>query len=183
MNVLDMVLNAQNGGAVSQLGRQFGLSETQVKEAMGQLVPALSGGLRRNAAADGGLDDLLGALKGGAHDRYIDDPGTLGNDSTVRDGNAILGHILGSKDVSRQVAARAADNTGLDSGLLKQMLPVIATMVMGSLNKGVQQGGGLEGLAGGSGGGAMDMLSSFLDADGDGSVMDDLLGMAGKFLR
>lgn len=27
----------------------------------------------------------------------------------------------------------------------------------------------------------MDMLSSFLDADKDGSALDDLLGMAGKF--
>jgi len=183
MNILDMVLNAQNGDAVSQLGRQFGLSDAQVKSAIGQLVPALSGGLRRNMSSPQGLEGLVGALQSGRHERYVDDPRTLEEPSTLADGNAILGHILGSKDVSRQVAARAAENTGIDNSLLKSMLPMVAAMVMGSLNKKTSADGGLGDLVGGKGGGAMDMLSSFLDADRDGSVVDDLLGMASKFLR
>lgn len=178
MNILEMVLNAQNGGAVSQLGRQFGLSEDQVKSAIGQLVPALSGGLQRNVTESNGLDSLRAALQGGRHARYVEDPRSLEDPDTVADGNAILGHILGSKDVSRQLAARAAANTGIDSSLLKSMLPMVAAMVMGSLNKQTEVG-----TTQGGSGGAMDMLSSFLDADKDGSVMDDLLGMASKFLR
>ncbi len=47
------------------------------------------------------------------------------DDTAVSDGNNILGHILGSKDVSRAVADRASANTGIDSGMLKQMLPCL----------------------------------------------------------
>jgi len=60
------------------------------------------------------------------------------------------------------------------------MLPVVATMVMGGLSKQSNSGGGaLAGLLGGGNqqSGGQSLLTSFLDADGDGSVADDLLGM------
>ena len=66
----------------------------------------------------------------------LEDPRFAGSASGVSDGNAILGHIFGNKDVSRGVAAHAAQSTGIGSSILKQMLPVIASMVMGSLFKG-----------------------------------------------
>jgi hypothetical protein len=47
------------------------------------------------------------------------------------DGNGILGHILGSKDVSRQVAAQASARTGIGADVLKKMLPLVATLAMG----------------------------------------------------
>ena len=181
MNLFESLLQAQNGGGIEQLGRQFGVSNAQTEAALRQLVPALSGGIRRNVSEPGGLDDLVGALKRQDHERYYDDPRALEDQNTVADGNAILGHILGSKDVSRQVAARAAETSGVDSSILKKMLPVVAAMVMGSLSKGMGQSGGVQP---GAGAGDMgDLLTSFLDADKDGSVIDDLLGMAGRFLR
>jgi hypothetical protein len=44
-----------------------------------------------------------------------------------------LGHILGSKDVSRQVAAQASTRTGISELVLKQMLPAVATLAMGGV--------------------------------------------------
>ena len=44
-------------------------------------------------------------------------------------------HVLGSKDVSRQVATHAASETGLDSTVLKQMLPLVASLAMAALSK------------------------------------------------
>ena len=41
MNVLESILAAQNGGAVQQLGRQFGLGEDQTAAALAALVPAI----------------------------------------------------------------------------------------------------------------------------------------------
>ena len=43
--------------------------------------------------------------------------------------------VLGSKDVSRQVASQASAQTGLGADLLKQMLPVMAAMAMGAIGK------------------------------------------------
>jgi hypothetical protein len=185
MGLLDMLLTNQGGGVVKQLAANFNISESDAQSAVTKLVPALSQGLRRNTSNSGGLEALIGALSGGGHDRYIDDLSRLGRQETVDDGNGILGHLFGSKEVSREVATRAASDTGLDSTLLKKMLPVLATLVMGMLSKQASSGGlgQLTGGSSGAGGGIGDLLGSMLDADGDGSVADDLLGLAGRFLR
>ncbi|MGD2112530.1 MAG: DUF937 domain-containing protein [Gammaproteobacteria bacterium] len=182
MNLLGMLLDAQDSPAMKQLTSTFGVSEGEARNALTALVPALARGMQNNLAQQQGLENLLGALARGGHQRYIDQPGTIPAEQVTAEGNAILGHLLGSKDVSRRVAGHAAAQTGLDSGLLQRMLPVIATLVMGSVSK--QSGArnlpeGVPGKAGNAGMGAL--LAQFLDADRDGSVLDDLLGMTGLF--
>lgn len=172
--LLGMLMNAAGGGAVQQLGQRFGLSADQTGSALNQLVPALMAGLRKNSAQEGGMEALLGALSGGNHAQYLDNPELLANEATSQEGNAILGHIFGSKDASRAVASRAAEQTGIDAGILKQMLPVAAAMVMGGL--------GRQHAASGHESGAAGLLSSLLDQDRDGSVADDIAGMLGRFL-
>ena len=148
----------------------------------------LSGGLKRNTQTQDGLQSLLNALQGGHHQRYIEEPGRALQPEAIQDGNNILGHLLGSKDVSRQVAQRASDQTGIGSGILKQMLPVVASMVMGSLSKQTQDPSmqaTMAGLSQGRGGSGAPNLGGFaqlLDADGDGNVMDDVMNLASKFL-
>ncbi len=179
MDLLNMLLSAGGGNAVRQLAQNFGLDENQTSSAIANLLPALGQGLSRNAASPGGLESLLGALSSGGHERYFDSPETLGSQDTVQDGNGILGHILGSKDVSRQVARNAAAQTGIGEDVLKKMLPVIAAMTMGALSK----QGSSAALAPGSSAapdGLMGMLGQFLDSNRDGSVIDDVLGMASK---
>jgi len=183
MNLVETLLQAGGGGVVREMARELGVEEGQAQRGIEQLVPALARGLQRNAGTPGGLEGLLGALKSGGHQRYVDHPEDLGRRESVADGNAILGHLLGSKDVSRNVAGRAAAETGLDAGLLQKMLPMLAAATMGSLDQQTAGGGALEALAGGAPGGAgvAGMLESFLDADRDGAVLDDVLGMAKKF--
>lgn len=209
MNILDLILN--NGSVVEQMSKNFNLDAASTQNAIKHMLPALTRGVQNNVKKEGGLEGLFGALSKGSHSKYLEQPELLGQETTRTDGNAILGHILGSKDVSRNVAGHAAKETGLDFGMMKKMLPVLATVVMGSLGKQTQQkgileqamggllGGGGGGLLGGGGGGllgglanalgggqkqsnpAADILGSFLDADKDGSAMDDILGMAKKF--
>lgn len=207
MNLFDMISQANNGAAVQQVGREAGLPQDKANLAIRALLPAIAAGLQRNAQQPGGLQSLLGALESGNHDRYLDDPDRLARPDARSDGNAILGHLLGSKDTSRAVAARASERTGIDSQILKMILPMVASMAMGSLSKqtkepnmlqalaGVLGGGqpqparpsGLGGLLGGllGGGqkqaapqqGALGMLGGLLDADGDGNPMDDIFQM------
>ena len=182
MDLLNLLLNQGGGGAVRQLAQNFGLSEDQTVSAISNLLPALGQGLARNASSQGGVESLLSALTGGGHQRYLEDPSTLGNAETIQDGNGILGHILGSKDVSRQVAQQAAANTGIGADVLKKMLPVVATLAMGMLSR---QTAGAQNMAPteSSASGLMNMLGQFLDTNRDGSVVDDVLGMASKFLK
>lgn len=146
--LLDLLAGAQAQPAKQQIGQQFGLSEDMTQKAMSALIPALAAGLKSNAGKPGGAEALLEALNSGSHSRYLDEPALLGRPETRDDGNSILGHLLGSKDVSRAVASRAAEKTGLGDDLLKQMLPVLATMVMGSLAKKSEEPDTLTQLAG-----------------------------------
>jgi hypothetical protein len=179
MNILEAVLDAHNGAAVNEAGRAVGLPQDRTTQALSALVPALAAGLQRNASQPGGLDSLLGALSGGGHARYVDDPAALQRQETVTDGNAILGHILGSKDVSRAVASRASAQTGIGEDVLKRLLPMAATLVMGALAKQqLRQPGAGPSQAGA--GGLMDMLTPLVDQNRDGSMLDDILGHAGR---
>lgn len=135
LNLFDMLNGGAGQGAVNHIGQQFGLDAASTQAAMKALLPALSGGLKRNVSQPGGLESLLGALNNGNHDRYLDQPDQLGRPESIADGNAILGHLLGSKETSRAVAARASQRSGVSDSILKQMLPVIATMAMGALSK------------------------------------------------
>ena len=176
MNLVEQILGGSSN-PVSQIARQFGLDPQQASAAVASLVPALASGLSRNTAAPGGLDSLLAALQGGGHQRYVDDPSALAQPEATQDGNNILGHILGSKDASRQVAQQAAAKTGIGADILKKLLPIVAGLVMGQLSK-KQAAGGPQAE---SGGGILGSLSGVLDSDRDGKVeAGELLDMAKK---
>jgi hypothetical protein len=181
MSLLQTILNLQDGMAVKQLSQNFGLGEDQTVSAISSLIPALAQGLKQNISTGDGLQSLVSALGSGNHQRYFDDPSSWSRPETVQDGNGILGHLLGSKEVSRQVAGQASAQTGVGQDILKQMLPVVATLVMGSLSKKAPAMGLQSAPEGGTG--VMGILSSFLDADRDGSVADDMMGFVGKLFQ
>ncbi|MEO8195788.1 MAG: DUF937 domain-containing protein [Thermoanaerobaculia bacterium] len=162
----------------------------------GSLLDSL-GGLLGGAASGGGgglgeIGGILGGLLGG---------GSGGSGGGMMDmGGAILGHVFGGKQGN--VAASLGKSTGLQSGQILQLLAMLAPIVMGVLGKQNKQSGGLNqgGLAdilGGafqksaaqapasvtqSAGGIGDLLSSVLDSNHDGSVMDDLMKQGGGIL-
>ena len=91
MNILDAIVNAQDGAAVRQLGSQVGLAPDQATAALSALVPALAAGFQRNLQSQGGLENLMSALSAGNHGQYLDNPTSLGDETAVADGNGILG--------------------------------------------------------------------------------------------
>jgi hypothetical protein len=183
MNMLDAILSVQNGAAVRQIGSQVGLREDQTTAALGALVPALAAGFQRNTQSTGGLDSLIAALSGGGHAKYVDTPTTLSDPGTVADGNGILGHVLGSKEVSREVAGQAAARTGIGADVLKRMLPLVATVMMGTLARQSAPPAGTPATAPGSGAGLLGMLGATLDQNRDGSIVDDVTRLLGGALR
>lgn len=118
-------------------------------------------------------------MSSGGHDQYLNNPEILGKSITAADGNAILGHFFGNKDVSRNVAANAAAKTGLSSALIKKMLPVVATIAMGALTKRAGSEGILgQATASNNSGDAVGILKSLLDSDNVSSILDDVLSLA-----
>ncbi len=201
MNLTDILAQA---GGLKSVARDLGLTEDQAAAGAEALLPAILGGMKKQAQAQpaglGGLGGLLGQLGGGGLLDQVLDP----QPTDPSQGNEVLGQIFGSKDVSRAVADNAASQSGLDSGVLRKMLPLLAMLITGLMAKqagGVgqaQEGGGLGGLGGligglgglfggaggatsGAGGlGALGGLGSMLDMNGDGNALDDILRMAGK---
>jgi hypothetical protein len=176
MDLLKTLVNAAGSGGLESLGSQFGLDSSAVEGVLGQVVPALGRGINKNAGS-GGLGNLVKALQKGNHQRYLEDSSAAASEAGIQEGNGILGHILGSKDVSRNVASHASSASGVSPDIIKKMLPMVATMVMGSLSKQTNSGANLVSNDSGALGG----LSSMLDSDNDGSAMDDVLNLAKKF--
>ncbi|MGB3390388.1 MAG: DUF937 domain-containing protein [Pseudaminobacter sp.] len=133
--LFDMLANAQQGNGMEALARQFGLSQQQAQAAVEALLPAFSQGLKQNTADPYGIGAFMTAMASGQHAKYFEDPANAFSPSGIKEGNGILGHLFGSKELSRAVADQAAQATGIGQEVLKQMLPVIASMIMGGLAK------------------------------------------------
>lgn len=183
MNILDTILNAQNGGTVRQIGQMVGLEKDQTTTALAALLPALAAGFQRNIQGPDGAGALTAALAQGNHGRYLETPSMLGEASSVADGNGILSHVFGSKDVSRQVAARASTQTGIDPAILKKMLPLAAALMMGTMSRQTQRVGAGSAASATGTQDFLSMLTPLMDANRDGSMLDDVTGMLGRFFR
>jgi hypothetical protein len=170
---------------LSELGKQFGLDAAQTQAAIDALAPVVAAGIRRNTQDDGGFADLISALARGNHAQYVDDPAVLESPAVIDDGNAILGHVFGSKDVSRGVAQQLSASSGIGASVLKKLLPIVAAMVMGQIAK-KALGGGAPSRAPApepqsSGGSLGDILGQVLGggqppSQGQGGGLGDILG-------
>jgi len=172
MNLLDLLDSVGGQKSLGSLASNLGLDAAKTNGLVSALAPALMGSLQKQTSSQDGLSGLKNALQSGKHQAYINNPASMSSPETVQDGNNILGHILGSKDVSRNVAAQAAVSTGIDVSLIKKALPLIASLAMGAMSKSSDAGKSLDNSASDLFGGLM---------GGDGIDMGDVLNLAKKF--
>ena len=229
MSLLNLLQQAQGGGGLAELGKSFGLDASTTEALAGQLAPAISGGMKRRAASEGGMGAILGALQGEGQAAYFDDPRQAAAPEAQAAGADFLSKILGGGEAAPQLAQAAAERVGAPQDKVQEMLPALAAMLQGGMQKqapdaeisaamsgpmaavgdaqgaGIgdllsalggaqaQGGGGIGGLLGGAmkafggprpeanaSGGGLGPLLQMLDADGDGSPLDDVLGMIMK---
>ena len=181
MDFMDLLKAAGGDNGVGQLAKTVGLGSADTSKLVAALAPALMRGMQKNTADDNGLAGLRRALETGGHDRYIDKPELLATEETRNDGNNILGHIFGSKDVSRNVAAAASKDTGIDASLIKKALPLLAALAMGAMSK--KTAGGKE-LGSSVSKGGLGPLGDLLNMGSKSSGgLGGILGMARKFLQ
>jgi hypothetical protein len=191
MDALMQLLNQQlSGGGLSQISQQIGADEQTTGNALSAAMPLLLSAMANNASTPQGAQSLHQALAQD-HDGAIfnDMAGFLSNPQAAN-GAGILGHVLGPKQ--DLVQNGLAQQTGLDAATIGQLLTIAAPLVMGALGKTQQEQGfdanGLSSFLGQqqqaaqqSDPGLMGLLGSLLDMDKDGSALDDILGLAGKF--
>lgn len=178
---------------MDQLASLLGVDEATAEQATRQAIPALLGGMQANAEDPAGAASLAGAL--GDHPSDLIDGGVDLDQVDADDGEKIVGNVFGTNQ--DQVAQTLGGNLGSQGGgLIKQLLPILAPIVLAYLSKrlmgqGQGGGGGQNNPFGGATGSANplnDMLNSMLGGggagggagqSGAGSILDMLGGMLG----
>ncbi|MFN3869285.1 MAG: DUF937 domain-containing protein [Hyphomicrobiaceae bacterium] len=124
--------------AVRRLADALGTDPEATRKAMGVMIDALAARMERNTLSRGGLAGVVRAIGDPRRKAYLGNPGSIGSDALKEDGKGVLAHILGTKDASRAVAARAARASGIPADIAEQMLPTVASMMMGEVARAAQ---------------------------------------------
>jgi hypothetical protein len=167
---------------LSAIGRQFGLDEAQTRAALEALTPVVAAGVRRNAQSPQGLQDILSSVLTGGRARALEDENAIQFDKAKGPGDEILGQIFGSKDVSREVTNQLSATSGIGGAVLKKLLPIVASIVMGQVAKKITggasagRGGGLGDILGDVLGGGQQQQQPQSGGGGLGDILKDVLG-------
>ena len=161
----------------SDIASKIGVDEAEVNKAVQLLVPVLVGGLSENAQdpehaskIESAADSHAGLLDGGVNVDHVDQ----------NEGQLAIARIFGGNDAD-QVASALAGGGGGNSALLKQLLPILAPIVLAYIGKQMGQKSAPATQEASSGGGLNDVLGSILGgmAGGNkslGTVLGNALG-------
>ena len=189
---LEALLGLLQGQDIENLASQVGGNEGEVKNGVMAALPAMLAALGKNAGTEKGAEELNNALEK-KHDGSILDnlSGYLSNPD-LKDGAGILNHLFGNQ--TSNVANAVSQSSGLDTNGSMKMLQMLAPILMGMLGQQKKQNnldakglGSLTSMLASNFGseagtsGIMETVTNLLDANKDGNVMDDIMGMVGKF--
>ncbi len=187
--ILDLLNSDLGKTIISGVSNETNQPQNKTQDVLTMALPVLMAAMKRNASTPQGAEGLLNALNNKHDGSILDNLGGLfsgGVDSDVMsDGSKILGHVLGGKQ--EQVQNTLSAKTGMDADSVAQILKVAAPILLGLLGnqakkQQVSNPSGLDSMLGGMLGGSsakheQSFLESILDANGDGSVIDDVAGM------
>lgn len=176
---------------LDKLGGSVGAAPDQVQQLAQIGLPALLQALGRNAATSEGAASLASALDQHQDDDVDDLDGFL-NNVDREDGAKMLQHIFGGNN--SRVENKLAQKTGMEMNQVSGLMAQLAPLLLGALaqqkkQQNVDQSGITDMLGGllqqsaGSKNNFMNMAMDLLDADNDGSIMDDLGGMFKGFMK
>lgn len=187
---LQSILNqALSGGAINQMSRTLGTDESTTSNAVQVALPLLLGALARNSSTPEGSSSLLGAVDRDHDGGILDNVGDFFGGGNADSGTGILGHVFGGG--LGGVQQGVSRSSGMDLATTGRLLALLAPVVMGALGRAKSQGhlspetlpatlntateqtSGSAGMAG--------MIAQMLDADKDGSAVDDVMRMASNF--
>lgn len=186
--LLDLLNSPMGKQLISGVAGQTGQPESKTADVLGMAMPLILGALKKNVATPQGAQGLMGALSSKHDGSILDDLGGLFgggvDESVINDGAGILGHVFGNKQP--QVENALSQKSGMDAASIANILKIAAPIVMGFIGRQTSQNNindasGMNSLLGGLLGGQpkqnQSLITTLLDADGDGSILDDVAGM------
>jgi len=194
MNLIDLVQGQLSDDMIDQLSSQIGGSRDQTHAATNGVLSTLVSALSKNAQRPGGVEALVSAVDRDHDGSVLDDAMgyLLGNkkaqNTNMLNGTGIVKHVLGEKQDSAN--SMLSKLSGLDKAQIGQLMITLAPLVMGAIGKARKtEGMSVSGIGDllshtvqskSNENNEMGLIGKFLDKDGDGSVMDDLLDMGMK---
>lgn len=161
--LVDSILGAANQSNLTDLAAHFGVDESKIKETMEHVLPSLSDGLKAHVQQSPNSDIIQ---KSAQAEQYIDDDNAkLTSDDAIHTGQAAVSALVGDQHKLDDIARQASSKTGMPEDAIQKLIPMAATMFMGSTSK-------IAGSKGASG------LLAMLDQNQNGSVMDDIMDFA-----
>lgn len=183
MSLLDSLKEHLDPKTIGNLAGKLGIDPAKAESAVATALPTILGALAKNSSQPDGADKLDKALAKD-HDGSVLAQLQAAGPQLLESGQKILGHVFGGK---KQAAVDGvAQKSGLPIDEIAKLLGTVAPIVLGVIGKkkkeeNLDASGVASALAADqdkakaeSGG-----ILSMLDADGDGSVMDDLAKHAG----
>lgn len=188
-SILGLLTRQLGGQTTSTLSKQVGADPESTDKVVSAALPLLLAALARNAQKPDGAAALAGALDRDHDGSVLNNvSGFLSGDTAMSAGNAILKHVLGGR--RRNVESALSKTSGVDMSLIVKLLPLLAPIVLGALGKAKREegldAGGLATMLGGerkrveSGMPQLGGLMRMLDADGDGDVTKEVIGIGAK---
>ncbi|EAS19546.1 conserved hypothetical protein [Flavobacteria bacterium BBFL7] len=189
-SILDLLQSDLGQTLINGAAQKTGQPTDKTANVLSQAMPLILGAMQRNASTPEGASSLNNALSDQRHSGGVLDMlgGLFGDgagspDDLLQDGAGILGHVLGTKQP--QVENALSKSSGMDMDSVSQIIKIAAPILMGVLGKQKQAsnvdqngiGDLLGSVLGQSGSHDQSFIEQILDADGDGSIIDDVAGM------
>jgi hypothetical protein len=187
-SILQLIISQLGGDTVSKISARLGIDEAQAQRAIGLALPVIIGALNRNASSSDGAQALTHALQRDHDGSILENLGEkVGQQSTIEDGMAILGHVFGEKQSG--IEANVSKGAGLDPQKAAQLFAMLAPVVMGALGQ-IQQKKSLDAQ------GVSQVLqqerstveqttsglTQLLDMDGDGDITEEVINLGTNLL-
>jgi len=163
-NFIDEFMKTYGTEVTQQMAANTGLDQGTVQQLIPKLAPLIISGLKKQKDERGGdarVDHIL--------NKY-GDPSVLDNIKDListktqdSEADANLGGLLGASG-GVQAAQALGKSLNIDASKIIRMIPALAPIILGALSKKKNTSGGIGGIG------------SLLDADGDGSIIDDVAG-------
>lgn len=203
MDLMDLLQGQLSGKMIDQLSNSLGgADQEKTAKAASGITSVLMSALAKNASSTEGASSLASALDRDHDGSILDDvvgmvTGANRNTGSgsidlnrMLNGAGILNHVLGNKQSG--AIEMISKMSGLDKNKTGSLMTMLAPVIMGALGKAKRDNNldssGLSSLLRGtlkknsSKNPLLNLATRFLDADGDGSILDDLAGMGMKML-
>ena len=157
---LNSIGSLLSGGGLNAISRRTKVAKEDVAKVLSAGIPALVGGMRRNAGAEAGAASLSKALADHSS-ADVSNPADFLKNADLKDGKKILGHVLGDdqKGLVDEISRAAGVTKGKTGTILALVAPLLLSL-LGSQNSG--SSGGLLGMLGGLLGGGQSSGGSLL---------------------